>query len=39
MTPLPMHTMLEKQSREDAVTKQQARWSMNVVDVPPTNPG
>jgi hypothetical protein len=39
MTPLPMHSMLEKQPRKDAISKQQARWSMDTTDVPPTNPG
>ena len=39
MTPLPIHTMLEKQSKEDAISKQQVRWSLDAVDVPPTNPG
>ena len=39
MTPLPMHSMLEKQSRDEAITKQSDRWSMKSVDIPPTNPG
>ena len=39
ITPLPMHSMLEKQSRDEAITKQSDRWSMKSVDIPPTNPG
>ena len=38
-TPPPMNTMLDKQSREEAIAKKKARNSMKLVDVPPTNPG
>lgn len=38
-TPAPMHTMLVKQSREEAIQKKTMRDSMQLVDVPPTNPG
>ena len=39
MTPLPMNTMLEKQSKAEAIVKKAQRQSMTTVDVPPTNPG
>ena len=39
MNPPPMNTMLEKQSREDAVQKRTERKGMTVQDVPPTTPG
>ena len=38
-TPAPMHTMLVKQSWEEAIQKKTMRDSMQLVDVPPTNPG
>ena len=38
-TPAPMNTMLVKQSREEAIQKKTARDSMQLEDVPPTNPG
>ena len=38
-TPDPMNTMLEKESRVEAIKKKQARERMTIVDVPPTNPG
>ena len=38
-TPPPMNTMLDKQSREEAIAKKKARDSMTMVDVLPTNPG
>ena len=34
-----MHTMLDKQSREEAIAKRKARDSMTCADIPPTNPG
>ena len=34
----PHCIMVEKQPR-DYATKKQARWNMNAVDIPPTNPG
>ena len=39
MTPAPMNTMLEKQSREEALKKKEERSKMVVKDVPPTTPG
>ena len=38
-TPPPMDTMLEKQSRHEAIKKKKTRESMVISDVPPTNPG
>ena len=38
-TPDPMNTMLEKESRAEAIKKKQARERMTIVDVPSTNPG
>ncbi len=38
-TPAPMDTMLEKQSRDDAVKKSIERKAMGNVNVPPTTPG
>jgi FtsZ-binding cell division protein ZapB len=38
-TPSPMNTMLNKQSREEAIQKRNTRDRMQLVDVPPTNPG
>ncbi len=38
-TPDPINTMLEKESRTEAIRKKQARESMTIVDVLPTNPG
>ncbi|XP_028416037.1 uncharacterized protein LOC114539599 [Dendronephthya gigantea] len=38
MTPLPMNTMLEKQSKVDAILKKARRQSMTTLNVPPTNP-
>ena len=39
MNPPPMNTMLEKQSREEAVQKRTERKGKTVQDVPPTTPG
>ena len=39
MTPAPMNTMLEKQPREEANQKWQARKRLSVENVPPTTPG
>lgn len=39
MTPAAMNTMLEKQSREEAIKKKEERSQMVVKDVPPTTPG
>lgn len=39
MTPLPMNTMLEKESRDEAIKKHAERQSMVTKDVPPTNQG
>ena len=36
MTPSPMNTMLQKQSKEDAIKKAMDRKQMSAVDVPPT---
>ncbi len=38
-TPPPMNTMLEKQSRHEAIEKKKTRERMVITDVPPTNPG
>ena len=38
-TPAPMNTMLTKQSQEEAIEKRKRRDAMQLVDVPPTNPG
>ena len=39
-TPAPMNTMLEKQSRDEAIKKKEEERSQMVVkDVPPTTPG
>ena len=38
-TPAPMNTMLTKQSREEAIEKRRKRDTMQLVDIPPTNPG
>lgn len=38
-TPAPMNTMLTKQSREEAIGKRKRRDTMQLVDIPPTNPG
>ena len=38
-TPSPMNTMLEKQSRDEAIKKKEERSQMVVKDVPPTTPG
>ena len=38
-TPSPMNTMLNKQSKEEAIQKRNTRDRMHHVDVPPTNPG
>ena len=38
-TPAAMNTMLEKQSREEAIKKKEERSQMVVKDVPPTTPG
>lgn len=39
MTPAPMNTMLEKQSKEEAIRKMSERKEKVVVDVPPTGEG
>ena len=39
MTPLPMNTMLVKQSKSEAILKKVQRKGMTTVNVPPTNPG
>ena len=39
ITPPPMNSMLEKQSKTDAIAKRLARSNMEVMDVPPTTPG
>jgi hypothetical protein len=38
-TPSPMNTMLNKQSREEAIQKRNTRDRMQLLDVAPTNPG
>lgn len=38
-TPESMNTMLEKQSRDEALRKKEERSKMVVKDVPPTTPG
>ena len=38
-TPPPINTMLTKESREEAIEKRRRRDAMQLVDVPPTNPG
>ena len=39
MVPPPMHSMLEKESRESAIEKHIARKAMVTVEAPPTTPG
>ena len=39
MNPQPMNTMLERQAREEAITKRTERKGKTVKDVPPTTPG
>ena len=39
MNPPPMNTMLERQAREEAITKRAERKGKTVKDVPPTTPG
>ena len=39
MTPSPMNTMLEKESKSDAVKKKIDRSKKTVENVPPTTPG
>ena len=39
MTPSPMNTMLEKETKSDAIKKKQERRKKVVEDVPPTTPG
>lgn len=39
MTPSHMNTMLEKQSREEALKKRDDRRLMTLPNVPPTTPG
>ena len=39
MNPPPMNTMLERQSREEAIDKREERKGKTVKDVPPTTPG
>ena len=38
-TPPPMNTILTKQSREEAIENRRRRDAMQLVDIPPTNPG
>ena len=38
-TPPPMNTMLNKQSKEEAIQKRNMKDRIQLVDVPPTNPG
>ena len=38
MTPLPMNTMLDKETRESALDARQKRKKMVVKNVPPTTP-
>ena len=38
-TPPPMNTMMEKQSRVDALAKREARSKMVTENIPPTTPG
>ena len=38
-TPPPMNTMLDKQSREEAIDKKRRRDAIQLANVPPTNPG
>lgn len=37
-SPLPMNSMLEKEERQVAVERRQARQKMTAVNVPPTTP-
>ena len=39
MNPLPMNTMLERQSKEEAIVKRMERKAKTVKDVPPTTAG
>lgn len=39
MNPPPMNTMLERESREEAIIKRTERKGKTVKDVPPTTPG
>ena len=39
ITPTPMNTMVEKQTKEDALAKKKRLESMVNVNVPPTTPG
>lgn len=39
MTPLPMNSMLERESKTDAIKKKTDRSKKVVEDVPPTTPG
>ena len=39
MTPLPMNSMLDKQSKSEAISKKARRQSMPAVHFPPTKPG
>lgn len=39
MSPPAMHSMLDKQSRSDAIEKKEKRNRMTVEDIPPTTPG
>ena len=39
MNPLPMNTMLERQSKEEAIAKRTERKGKTVKDVPPTTAG
>ena len=38
-TPAPTNTILTKQSREEAIEKRKKSDTMQLVDIPPTNPG
>jgi hypothetical protein len=39
LTPPPMNTMLNKQPRVEAIARKRKRDSMELGNVPPTNPG
>ena len=39
MSPPPMNTMLDKQTKEDAIKKRLERSQIAIQDVPPTTPG
>ena len=39
LAPPPMHSMLERVSKDAAIAKVASREAMEIVDVPPTTPG